>query len=48
MVFAQKCPFFETSVFYGKIGQENVFDHILERKNAFLGSKHQKIKKSKN
>ena len=48
MVFAQKCPFFETSVFYGKIDQENVFDHILERKNAFLASKNQKIKKSKN
>ena len=48
MVFGQKCPFFETSVFYGKIGQENVFDHILERKNAFLASKNQKIKKSKN
>ena len=39
---------FRTSVFYGKIGQENVFDHILERKNAFLASKNQKIKKSKN
>ena len=39
--------FFWTSVFYGKIGQENVFDHILERKNAFLASKNQKIKKSK-
>ena len=40
--------FFGTSVFYGKIGQENVFDHILEQKNAFLGSKNQKVKKSKN
>ena len=37
MVFAQKCPFFETSVFYGKIGQENIFYDILERKNAILG-----------
>ena len=39
--------FFGTSVFYGKIGQENVFDHILEQKNAFVGSKNQKVKKSK-
>ena len=46
--FCTKISFFETSVFYGKIGQENVFDHILERKNAFLTSKNQKIKKSKN
>ena len=23
--------------FLGNIGQENVFDNILERKNAFLG-----------
>ena len=48
MVFAQKCPFFETSVFYGKIGQENVFYDILERKNTFLGYKNKKFKKSKN
>ena len=46
--FWTKLSFFGTSFFYGKIGQENVFDHILERKNAFLGSKNQKIKKSKN
>ena len=48
MVFAQKYPFLKLLFFYGKIGQENVFDHILERKNAFLASKNQKIKKSKN
>ena len=47
MVFGEKCPFLEL-FFYFKIGQENVFDHILKRKNAFLGSKNQKIKKSKN
>ena len=46
--FWTKMTFFGTSVFYGKIGQENVFDHILEQKNAFLGSKNQKVKKSKN
>ena len=40
--------FLKLLFFYGKIGQENVFDHILERKNAFLASKNQKIKKSKN
>ena len=30
------------------IGQENVFRNILERKNAFLGCKKKKFKKSKN
>ena len=34
--------------FLGKIGQENVFYDILERKNAFLGCKNKKFKKSKN
>ena len=29
------------------IGQENVFYDILEQKNAFLGYKNKKIKKSK-
>ena len=48
MVFEQKCPLLKRLFFYGKIGQENVFDHILERKNPFLASKNQKIKKSKN
>ena len=32
----------------GNIGQENVFSDILERKNAFLGYKNNKFKKSKN
>ena len=36
------------SFFLGNIGQENVFDDILERKNAFLGYKNKKFKKSKN
>ena len=34
--------------FKGNIGQENVFDDILEAKNAFLGYKNKKFKKSKN
>ena len=34
--------------FLGNIGQENVFYDILERKNAFLGYKKKKFKKSKN
>ena len=32
----------------GKIGQENVFYDILERKNAFVGYKNKKFKKTKN
>ena len=34
-------------VFLGKIGQENVFHDILERKNAFLGYKNSMFKKLK-
>ena len=33
--------------FLGIIGQENVFYHIPERKNPFLGYKNKKFKKSK-
>ena len=33
---------------FGTIGQENVFYHILERKNAFLAFKKKKLKNSKN
>ena len=47
MVLVQKWPFFQL-FFLGNIGQENVFDDILERKNAFLGYKNKKFKKSKN
>ena len=43
----KKRPFFQLS-FLGSIGQENVSDDILERKNAFLGYKNDKFKKSKN
>ena len=34
--------------FFGNISQENVFYDILERKNALLGYKKKKLKKSKN
>ena len=34
--------------FLGIIRQKNVFYDILERKNAFLGYKNKKFKKSKN
>ena len=47
MVLVQKWPLFQL-FFLGKIGQENVFYDILERKNAFLGYKNNKFKKSKN
>ena len=47
MVLVQKWSFFQL-FFLGNIGQENVFYDILERKNAFLGYKNNKFKKSKN
>ena len=47
MVLVQKWPFFQLS-FLGNKGQENVFYDILERKNAFLGYKNKKSKKSQN
>ena len=47
MVFVQKWPFFQL-FFLGNIGQENVFYDILERKNAFLDYKKDKIKKTRN
>ena len=34
--------------FLGNIGQENIIYDILKRKNAFLGFKNKKFKKSKN
>ena len=43
----QKWPLFQL-FFLGNIGQENIFYDILERKNAFLGYKNNKFKKSKN
>ena len=45
--WSKNWPFFQL-FFLGSIGQENVFYDILERKNAFLGYKNKKFKKSKN
>ena len=47
MVLVQKWAFLQL-FFLGNIDQENVFYDILERKNAFLGYKNKKLKKSKN
>ena len=47
MVLVQKWPFFQL-FFLGNIEQENVFYDILKGKNAFLGYKNKKFKKSKN
>ena len=47
MVLVKKWPFFNL-FFLGNISEENVFYDILERKNAFLGYKNKKLKKSKN
>ena len=38
MVLVEKWPFFQI-FFLGNIDQENVFNDILERKNAFQGYK---------
>ena len=46
--FWSKNGHFSNFFFLGNIGQENVFYDILERKNAFLGYKNKKSKKSKN
>ena len=45
--FGPKMASFQ-SFFLGNIGQENVFYDIVEWKNAFLGYKNKKFKKSKN
>ena len=45
--FGPKMSIFPNS-FLRNIGQENVFYDILERKNALLGYKNKKSKKSKN
>ena len=47
MVMPPKMTIFAT-FFLGNIGQENIFEDILQRKNAFLGFKNKKFKKSKN
>ena len=46
--FRSKNGHFSNLFFLGNIGQENVFSDILEEKNAFLGDKEKKFKKSKN
>ena len=47
MVLVQNWPFLHVFIL-GNIVQENVFYDILEGKNAFLGYKNKKFKKSKN
>ena len=46
--FGPKKAIFFNFLFLGNIGKENVFYDILERKNAILGYKNKKFKKSKN
>ena len=46
--FWSKNGHFSNLIFLGNIGKENVFYDIVERKNAFLGYKNKKFKKSKN
>ena len=46
--FWSKNGHFFNFFFLGNLGQENVFYHILERKNAFLSYKNKKSKKEKN
>ena len=46
--FWSKIGHFSIFFFLGNIVQENVFYDISERKNAFLGYKKEKFKKSKN
>ena len=47
MVFIKNWPFFQL-FFRDNVRQENVFYDIVEWKNAFLGYKNTKLKKSKN
>ena len=47
MVLVEKWRFFQL-FFLGNVERENVFFDILERKNACLGYKNNKLKKSKN
>ena len=47
MVLLKNWSFFHF-LFFNNIGQENVFYDILKRKNACLGNKNKKFKKSKN
>ena len=47
IIWVQKCPFFQRFSL-GNVGQEIVFYDILKQKNAFLGYKKKKFKKTKN
>ena len=47
MILVKNCQFLHFFI-AGLISQENVFHDTLERKNAFLGYKNKKFKKSKN
>ena len=47
MVLVRTWPFYQ-HFFLGKKDKDNVFYDIVERKNAFLGYKNNKLKKSKN
>ena len=47
-LFWSKNGHFSNFFFLGNIGQENVFYDILDQKNAFLGYKNKKSKKSQN
>ena len=47
MVLVQKWPFFQ-KIFFGNIGQKNLFYDILQWKNSFLRFKNKKFIKSKN
>ena len=46
--FGPKMVIFFNFFFLGNIGLENVYYDILERKNAFIGYRNKKVKKSKN
>ena len=47
MILIKNLKIFHLFIF-GKIREENVFDHILERKKVFLDYKKEKVKKVKN
>ena len=47
MVLVKKWPFFRF-FFLDNIGQENIVNDILERKQEYLGYKNKKFIKSKN
>ena len=46
--FGPKMAIFPDVFFFGNIGQEKVFNDILEQKKSFPGYRNKKFKKSKN